>query len=215
MKTYSIQMEVSGPTAMWTRPDTGDSPVSYPVPTWSAVKGLFEAIVRVETVDIVPTDIEICAPIVYHNYATNYGGPLRKSRIMGKGASYQLLATVLINVCYRLHAEVRVSKAMRNLSDAAHAQKNKGCNVLHSCQDMFNRRLAKGQWFDTPFLGWREFVPSYMGPFREETKVQEDISLALPSFLFSMFDESGVSKMPAPVFKQDVKVVNGRLSYAQ
>src|SRR6185369_4895666 len=99
MKTYAIQMEVSGPTAMWTRPDTGDSPVSYPMPTYSAAKGLFEAVVRIETVEIIPVKVEICKPIVFHNYATNYGGPLRKTAIMPH-SSYQLLATTLINVCY-------------------------------------------------------------------------------------------------------------------
>ena len=35
-KTYPIQLEISGPTAMWTRPDTGDAPVSYLAPTYSA-----------------------------------------------------------------------------------------------------------------------------------------------------------------------------------
>ncbi len=29
-KTHEIEMEISGRTAMWTRPDTGDCPVSYP-----------------------------------------------------------------------------------------------------------------------------------------------------------------------------------------
>ena len=43
---YPVQMEIAGATAMWTRPDTGDSPVSYPAPTYSAVKGLFESILR-------------------------------------------------------------------------------------------------------------------------------------------------------------------------
>lgn len=74
MKPYSIALEISGPTAMWTRPDTGDAPVSYPVPTWSAAKGIFESIVRFDTVEIVPTKVEICSPIIYHNYVTNYGG---------------------------------------------------------------------------------------------------------------------------------------------
>ncbi len=47
MKPYPIQMEISGPTAMWTRPDTGSSPVSYVAPTFSAVKGIFESVLRV------------------------------------------------------------------------------------------------------------------------------------------------------------------------
>lgn len=40
-----ISCEISGPTAMWTRPNTGDVPVSYPAPTYAAVKGIFESIV--------------------------------------------------------------------------------------------------------------------------------------------------------------------------
>jgi len=43
MKNYEVMLEISGPTAMWTRPDTGDAPVSYPAPTYSAVKGIFES----------------------------------------------------------------------------------------------------------------------------------------------------------------------------
>ena len=105
-KAYEIGMEISGNTAMWTRPDTGDCPVSYPAPTYSAVKGIFEALLWGPAVQIVPTKVEICAPLQYHNYQTNYGGPLRKSGVVAGGGSFQLLATVLIDVCYRLYAEV-------------------------------------------------------------------------------------------------------------
>jgi len=42
--------------------------------------------------------------------------------------------------------------------------------------------------------------------------VQTDISLALPSFLYSVFEPSGKKQ---PVFKPDVRVENGRLIYAE
>jgi len=211
MKSYSIALEISGPTAMWTRPDTGDAPVSYPVPTWSAAKGIFESVVRLETVEIVPSMVEICAPVVYHNYVTNYGGPLRKSKIMPNG-SYQLLATVLINVCYRLYADIRSAEHNRPLSEKALRQKSKGLNERHACQAMFNRRLKQGQCHDIPFLGWREFTAEYFGNFREETKVDEGINIMLPSFLFSVFDLSGITK---PVFKQDTEIKSGKLEYVK
>lgn len=99
---YSIQMEIAGPTAIWTRPDTGDSPVSYPAPTFSAVKGIFESILWGPAVEIVPTKVEICKPIQYHSYATNYGGPLRDPKNIREGNNYQLFATVLIDVCIRI-----------------------------------------------------------------------------------------------------------------
>jgi len=40
MKTDPLQLEISGPTALWTRPDTGSSSVSYVAPIFSAVKGI-------------------------------------------------------------------------------------------------------------------------------------------------------------------------------
>ncbi|MDA8325122.1 MAG: CRISPR-associated protein Cas5 [Nitrospiraceae bacterium] len=212
MKSYSISLEISGPTAMWTRPDTGDSPVSYPVPTWSAAKGIFESIVRIETVEILPTAVEICTPVIYHNYTTNYGGPLRKGDQIKKRNSYQLLATVLINVCYRLYGEVKDRNArLRPLSHKAQLQVNKGCNQLHMCQEMFNRRLSNGQCHEMPFLGWREFTPDYIGPFRETTKVEASINLTLPSLLHAVFEPSGLKN---PQFKQGKEIMNGRLEYA-
>jgi len=32
MKPYPIALEIAGPTAIWTRPDSGSSPVSYVKP---------------------------------------------------------------------------------------------------------------------------------------------------------------------------------------
>jgi CRISPR-associated protein Cas5d len=73
----AIALEVAGPAAMFTRPDTGATPISYPVPTYSAAKGMFEAVLRQTNIYIRPTRVEICKPIRYERYTTNYGGPLR------------------------------------------------------------------------------------------------------------------------------------------
>jgi CRISPR-associated Cas5-like protein len=54
MKPYPIQLEIFGPTALWTRPNTGSSPVSYVAPTFRAAKGIFEAILRWKSVDLCP-----------------------------------------------------------------------------------------------------------------------------------------------------------------
>ena len=47
--TTAVSFEITGPTAMWTRPDTGDAPVSYPAPTYAAVKALFESMMPTGT----------------------------------------------------------------------------------------------------------------------------------------------------------------------
>src|SRR5882724_4085868 len=101
-KPHPIALEISGPTAMWTRPDTGSSPVSYVAPTFSAVKGIVESMLRWKSVNIRPTRTEICRAVQFHRYTTNYGGPLRASDAIAKGASFQFYALVLVNVCYRL-----------------------------------------------------------------------------------------------------------------
>jgi CRISPR-associated protein Cas5d len=155
MKPYPIQLEISGPTAMWTRPDTGSSPVSYVAPTLSAVKGIFEAILRWKSVNVRPTRCEICAPVQFHRYTTNYGGPLRASDAIAKGASFQFYAVVLVNVCYRLHAEAEF---------AAHHDGTTW--PPHGYHDVFNRALERGQWFYTPCLGWKEFAPDSRRPAR-------------------------------------------------
>ena len=52
---YEVQFEIAGPAAMFTRPDTGATPVSYPAPTYSAAKGMFESIARINSAYIKPT----------------------------------------------------------------------------------------------------------------------------------------------------------------
>lgn len=215
MKKYEVSLEISGPTAMWTRPDTGDAPVSYPAPTYGAVKGIFESIVWLKSAEVVPTRVEICAPLVYHTYTTNYGGPLRKSKSMQKGSSYQLLATVLVNVCYRIYGVAEVDESVgRRLSGAAQLQHAMARNGAHAYQEMFMRRVRNGQCHSIPCLGWKEFVPDYVGPIREETRVCTDICTVVPSMLWQVFP-AGKFGTWQPTFRQNVKIEKGMLDYAQ
>ncbi|MCL4539500.1 MAG: CRISPR-associated protein Cas5 [Bacteroidetes bacterium] len=203
-KRYEVKFEIAGPTAMFTRPDTGATPVSYPAPTYSAAKGMFESIVRIKSAYIRPKKVEICAPIHYQPYTTNYGGPLRKSNQLSKGSSYQLFATVLLDVCYRIYGTVE--ELNPPLADEVTTT-----NHLHLLQDKFEKRLRNGRWYHVPCLGWNEFTPSYVGPFREQTKVEESIEQIIPSMLFSVFSAPGVY---APTYKQDVWIKKGVLEYA-
>jgi CRISPR-associated protein Cas5d len=209
MKQYPLQLEISGPTAMWTRPDTGSSPVSYVAPTFSAAKGIFESILRWKSVHVRPLRVEICHPVQFHRYATNYGGPLRASDAIIKGASFQLFAMVLVNVCYRLHAEVEWFRAPTNEP----AQAPDGQCAPHAFQEAFNRRLKQGQWFYTPCLGWKEFVPDYVGPFRQATRVCESENHEIPSMLRMVFDRPQQGRVK-PSYSQALRVDKGALIYA-
>lgn len=90
---YTVDFEVAGPLAMFARPDTGGTPTSYPVPTWSAAKGMFESIALLrDGAWFCPTRVEVCryvgqpgGRIHFQPYATNYGGPERKNSLFSKG----------------------------------------------------------------------------------------------------------------------------------
>lgn len=210
---YPIQMEIAGPTAIWTRPDTGDSPVSYPAPTYSAVKGIFEAILWGPAVEIVPTKVEICRPIQYHSYATNYGGPLRDPKNIKEGNNYQLFATVLIDVCYRLYAIARPYQDKKRLPSSAKQWDDRTTAPGHAYQEMFERRLKRGMSFGAIHLGWSEFTPSYFGPFRKETTVctnMEDI--LIPSMLRQTFS-AGYRSNFSPKYDTAVTIHQGTLCF--
>lgn len=214
MNKYEMFMEIAGSTAMWTRPDTGDCPVSYPAPTYSAVKGIFESILWGPAVEIIPTKVEICAPIQFHNYQTNYGGPLRKSGVIKTGGGFQLLATVLIDVCYRFYAEViPLSKECRGkLPEKAINWDSRTTSPGHAYLEIFNRRISRGQCFNVPALGWREFGASYFGPFRENTIAQSDINFAIPSMLREVFS-NGYDSESQFKFDQNIIISKGVLHF--
>jgi len=215
MTEYRVSMEVSGPAAMFARPDTGGTPTSYPVPTWSAAKGLFESIAFLSdgAAWICPTKVEVCrrvgepgGTIAFQRYTTNYGGPLRKASLFSKGAisggsSMQLFATILSNVCYRLQGVV------------VGPQGHRPTNARHHLQDLFGRRLSRGQCFRTPCLGWSEFTCSYWGPFRDGvTEVDTALQIEIPSMLVSVWSSPACGHYK-PLFHQDVKIAGGVLEY--
>ena len=213
MKRYPIAMEIAGTTAMWTRPDTGDCPVSYPAPTYSAVRNIFQSILWGQAVQIIPRQVDICAPLQFHTYNTNYGGPLRKSDQIKDGNNFQLLATVLIDVRYRLYADVIETPPTDFESERTKVWRARTKSPGHAYQEIFERRLAAGKCFHTPFLGWKEFTVSYFGPIRDDTALA-DISTVIPSMFRDAVFASGQRK-PRYLYNQNVKIEHGVLRFTK
>ena len=219
-KDYSVTLEVAGPFAMFSNPAAGGTPSSYPLPTQSAAKGLFESIASFSSGDawFEPIRVEICKPvgqcdgmIHFQQYATNYGGPLRKTNQLSSNSSYQLFATVLVDVCYRLYARIRSGKEPWK----------RGENPRHHLQELFERRIKQGRCYRTPCLGWSEFTATYWGKFRDGledrplvTEVDQSIEMEIPSLLQRVFSEPthGAFK---PVFTQDAKIIKGGHNYVE
>jgi CRISPR-associated protein Cas5d len=113
----------------------------------------------------------------------------------------QLFATVLSDVCYRLHGIV------------VGPRWNGHINPRHYLHDLFNRRLKRGQCFRTPCLGWSEFTCSYWGPFRDgATEADTNLALEIPSMLLGVWN-SPLSGQYEPKFQQNVRIAGGLLRY--
>jgi len=167
--------EIAGPMAMFMRPDTGSTPGSYPIPTGSAIKAMAESIALVDGAWFQPMQIEVCRPIQYAQYATNYGGPLRKSDQIKKNASFQLVARVLVDVCFKVHG-VCVKSAWKAEHDPA-----------KKLAEMLARRLEEGKSRYPACLGWKEFAPSYFGDLRTSTFRDEMVTETIEGYLLQVW----------------------------
>jgi CRISPR-associated protein Cas5d len=140
---------------------------------------------------------------------------LRKRDQIMNDNNYQLQATVLVDVCFRIFGEVWQKNTSTRGKDCAQARTRRGRDWRLRMWELFQKRLTSGQTYYTPCLGWKEFVPSYFGSFRERDEhdrpigPDRDISLVIPSLLHSMWEHRRLK----PVFKQDWHIVNGAMSY--
>ncbi len=165
--------------AMFMRPDSGSTPVSYPLPTGSAIKAMAESIAFVKGAAFRPIRIEVCSPIRYASYACNYGGPLRKPDQIKNHANFQHYARVLVNPCYKVYGE------------CFGTDETVGGNPCHQLQDMLGRRLDGGQSRFPACLGWKEFAPTYFGKLRPETKRDESVRDTVEGFLIEVWRGRG------------------------
>jgi len=207
---YPISMEIGGEMAMWSRSDSGSEKTTYPIPTFSAAKGVFESILYMPSVYVIPYKVQICNPLQYQKYAFNYRGAKRKSTLFTekKDDACQIRTTVLYKPLYRLFAYV-VNRGKDRIP-----VKYKGINQAHSYQEQFNRRLLKGRNYRTPCLGISEFLATYVGVFREQTKVQEYINYTLPSMVFTCFDSLNNGNYN-PSYLQNVIIKKGEVRYVE
>lgn len=75
---------------------------------------------------------------------------------------------------------------------------------------IFNERLERGQTFYMPCLGWKEFVPTYLGAFRRGTRRETSVDdIVIPSLLHSMWEHRQLK----PQFVQDWRIAKGVMSY--
>lgn len=156
MQTFCL--EVSGDFACFTRPEMKVERVSYDVITPSAARAVFEAILWKPAIRWQVRRIEVLKPIRWINLRRNEvggvipAGAVKSAMKSGKGQlglyvedeRQQRAGLFLRDVCYRLYANFEMLDSKPENSPVKFAE-------------MFKRRASKGQCFNQPYLGTREF----------------------------------------------------------
>jgi len=171
-------LEVSGPYACFTRPEMKVERVSYDVITPSAARAVFEAILWKPAIRWRITRIEVLAPIRWISIRRNEVSSTANTRascLFIEDTRQQRAGLFLRDVRYRLHGEFDFIPPERRPAgyqplpesfaghdpDAARGQPHRPGESEAKYAAMFERRAKKGQCFNQPYLGCREFACAF------------------------------------------------------
>lgn len=172
---YGVKLKVWGDRACFTRPEMKVERVSYDVITPSAARGILDAIHWKPAIRWSIDRIHVLKPIRFESIRRNEVGgkisPTSVTKAMKAGSTaglanhvdedrQQRAATILRDVAYVIEAHFDLtSKAGPDDSVGKHL-------------DIFNRRARKGQCFQMPCMGVREFPANF--ELLEETAALPD-----------------------------------------
>lgn len=209
-------LEVWGDMACFTRPELKVERVSYDVITPSAVRAIFEAIFWKPAIRWQVTKIEVLNEIKLISVRRNEVGDvasMNSNPIFIEEKRQPKNSLVLKDVCYRVWAKLEfIPKWKRNSSidnekdDLFRNDENPG-----KYNAMFERRARKGQCFNQPYLGTREFAASFR--FVDYTNEKEKLKSPISEdkdfgiMLYDMDFQQNVN-MPNAMFYR-AKMVNG------
>lgn len=182
-------LEVWGDYACFTRPEMKVERVSYDIPTPSAVRAVFESIFWKPAIRWHPTKIEILNPIKWTSVRRNEVGAIASERSNGiiiENNRQQRAGYFLKDVKYRFFAileYIPISERKNNnhkaipnflmepeerefyLEEFKYWQEQKDLYRKDETPGkylaIFERRASKGQCFNQPYLGTREFSCSF------------------------------------------------------
>ena len=201
-------LEVWGPMACFTRPELKVERVSYDVITPSAARAIFEAIFWKPAVHWQVTKIEVLNPIKWATIRRNeVGAVASKNPIFIEDKRQQKNSLLLQDVHYRIWAKLEFipqwkRKETKNAQiDAEEAESLRKDENPGKYNAMFERRAGKGQCFNQPYLGTREFSASFrlVHPDEDGLKKPIDESRDLGIMLYDM-DFEGNAENPDAMF---------------
>lgn len=196
----SIQVEVSGPYALFSRPEMKTERVSYDCMTPSAARGLLESIYWHPGLRWIVDRIHVCAPIHLTNIRRNevkdtinarsvkawIANPKGELYLAASESIQQRAAMILRDVHYVIEAHFE-------MTDKAAPTDNPG-----KFQDIMKRRLRRGQFYSMPYFGTREFPVKFelceqLPPCPEELLGEHDLGWMLLDMDYS--DPANITPM--------------------
>ena len=177
---FGVRLQVWGERACFTRPEMKGERVSYDVMTPSAARGILEAVHWKPAIRWHVNRIRVLKPVVFETLRRNEVGSKASAASAAKGMKdgslvglfntvdtdrQQRAATVLRHVAYVIEAHFA-------LTGRAGADDTVGKHL-----DIFNRRARKGQCFQQPCFGVREFDAQFA--LLEEGHALPDVDASL------------------------------------
>jgi CRISPR-associated protein Cas5d len=173
-----LTVKVWGDWACFTRPEMKVERVSYPVMTPSAARGVLEAIFWKPEFAWRVREIQVLRPIRFFSVLRNEVNSIashRSAQGWRQGGGYfadedraQRHTLALREVAYVVKADL----LLKPHADADPAK----------YRDQFRRRVARGQYHHTPYLGCREFAAQFGEPEATERPLPLDMDLGLMLF---------------------------------
>ena len=163
-------LEVWGPMACFTRPELKVERVSYDVITPSAARAIFEAIFWKPAVKWQVTKIEVLNPIKWGSIRRNEVGALASTRVKEifiEEKRQQKNTLLLKDVRYRIWAKLQFIPVKNRKESKNPTIDQEEAQLLHKDENpgkynaMFERRASKGQCFNQPYFGTREFSAAF------------------------------------------------------
>lgn len=224
-------LEVSGPYACFTRPEMKVERVSYDIITPSAARSIFDSILWKPAIFWKIKRIEVLAPIRWISVRRNEIGKVaspRSSGIFIEDDRQQRAGLFLRDVKYRLYAEFDfippeergkilnpVPEWLTDVNEVSELRKPeiRQDETEAKYAAMFARRAKKGQCFNQPYLGCREFSCDFwlVDPQKEPSlPIQETRNLGWMLFDMDFTDPQN----PVPQFF-NAQMVNGVIDLTQ
>lgn len=202
-------LEVWGPMACFTRPELKVERVSYDVITPSAARAIFEAVFWKPAIHWQVTKIEVINPIKWTTIRRNeVGAVASKNPIFIEDKRQQKNSLLLQDVCYRIWAKLEFIPQWKRKEETKNARiDEEEADLLRKDENpgkynaMFERRARKGQCFNQPYFGTREFSASFrlVNPEQEELTPPIAESRDLGIMLYDM-DFQGNPEKPEAMF---------------